>query len=842
MKRLMITAVAGGVLVAAAAHTLPAELVVVSAKEVRPDEAAAFYYLGSCGAGYLYNGSRAALGRVAPYRVLDGDAQFKDYYIVWAPAWVGLTPQAFAELGTAVRLSEYEILVGLERGFGPGELRAVDHRIELIKLEPVTPVEWRFDGEAPPARKSRAVEAAVNSITEQEYAGHIKRLQDFKTRWTDTPGCDEARDYLRGFFASQSLESSLFPFKAIEFGGAHYPEAAGKMYLPTDHGTFKRSKDHGTTWDTIWPKGVGGVIGSSFWLNGDTGFVAGYNSVMAKTTDGGETWETVVIDAGNPNVESYKPWGIDFLNRNTGWLGGEAVLSGDALEGFIIKTDDGGRTWATQPTPPDFIPSVIDFIDADFGWAGGGRLGSGRGIVYTDDGGTTWRECSMPATLRMKDLAAVGPAEAWATTRDYGEILHTKDGVTWRYVDPGVPGNYVELEFPDASHGYAAGTKIIKTDDGGATWREITTAPQIAYDLLAFADKDHGLVGDFEGNNLFRTDDGGASFVSIIENVDVTAENVIGERRGGETPEEIIIIGGHFDSHSFENPLFEAPGAEDNGSGTACAMAAARAFRDLPFNRTVRYVAFGAEESGLIGSRAYAKYCAAKGEKVVAVLNADMVCYDEDGGARDDFVAGSGANGRWMFAYLAAVGGLYGQKIICEDLGHTFSDEGSFESVGYPALGVIEGGRGSGGLFEYPYYHTTEDTLDKLHPALGVRFVRDYAAMFAHLAGIDDTGVEEPKVAAATAPFARPFAVYPNPYCYATSAGGINFVGVKAPAKVEIYDLAGRRVAREEVAAGRDACVWRPATPEGETLAPGVYLYRVEGQGQTEAGKVVVAK
>ncbi len=92
------------------------------------------------------------------------------------------------------------------------------------------------------------------------------------------------------------------------------------------------------------------------------------------------------------------------------------------------------------------------------------------------------------------------------------------------------------------------------------------------------------------------------------------------------------------------------------------------------------------------------------------------------------------------------------------------------------------------------------------------------------------------------AKFKRPFAVYPNPYCYATSTGGVSFVGVKAPATVEIYDLAGRRVGREEVAAGRDECVWRPAGPGDGALAPGVYLYRVNGQEQRKAGKIVVAK
>jgi hypothetical protein len=150
---------------AGAAYALPGDVVVISDKEVRPDEDAGLYYLGQAAGGCLYNGSSAAVGRVAPYRLLDRDARAKDYYIVWAPDWVGATPAAFEHLGAAVQLSENEILVGLEPGLGPGALRAVDHRIELIKLEPVTPVEWRYDGEEPPTKKDPWIQGAINTIT-----------------------------------------------------------------------------------------------------------------------------------------------------------------------------------------------------------------------------------------------------------------------------------------------------------------------------------------------------------------------------------------------------------------------------------------------------------------------------------------------------------------------------------------------------------------------------------------------------------------------------------------------------------------------------------------------------
>jgi photosystem II stability/assembly factor-like uncharacterized protein len=805
----------------AAAYALPGELVVISAKEVRPDEDAGFYYLGSCGAGYLYNGSSAALSRVAPCRLLDREAEAKDYYIVWAPEWVGVTPAAFEHLGAAVRLSEYEILVGLERGLGPGALRAVEYRIELIKLEPVTPVEWRFDGEEPPKRKSRAIEAAVNAITVEEYAGYIKRLQDFKTRRTETAGCDAATDYIRGFFTSQDLETSVFEFHSIGFDAGHYPEPLKNIFIVTDHATLRRTRDLGTTWNKIIIKDAYYYILASFWLDADTGFLSVRSNQLVKTSDAGESWEKIEIRTAEPGTR-YAAYAMYFVYPNTGWLGGSCRPgSGGTPRGFILKTVDGGRSWVEQVIPSDFYASDMAFYDRYHGWVS--EYQPGGDIFYTSDGGATWRKCSHPATNEWPcDLTAVGPKEAWAAS-ERKVLFHTVNGLTWEFVDPGVSGYFTEIEFPDETYGYASGNKFIKTEDGGGTWNEVPGLPQSGYGILAFADKDYGVIGNGAGTRLYRTDDAGKSFVSIVEDMDLTAENVIGERPGDVVPAEIVIIGGHFDSVS-EKPLLLAPGAEDNASGTAVAMAAARAFRNLTFDRTVRYIAFNDEESGLIGSRAYAYDCAQKGEEIIAYLNADMVCYDEDEGRRDDYSIAEGKY-TWLLDYLRAVGGLYGNRLLYDSIGKSSgSDHSSFWSAGYPAIGAIEGGKGPGGVLVYPYYHTTEDTLDKLHPALGVRFVRDYAATLAHLAGFDDTGVEEPKVPSAAVPFSRPFAVYPNPYCYSTCAGGVNFVGIKSPATVEVYDLAGRRVAA------------------GETLAPGVYIYRVEGRGQRKAGKIVIAK
>jgi Iap family predicted aminopeptidase len=77
--------------------------------------------------------------------------------------------------------------------------------------------------------------------------------------------------------------------------------------------------------------------------------------------------------------------------------------------------------------------------------------------------------------------------------------------------------------------------------------------------------------------------------------------NVIGEKKGTEFPEEIIAVCGHYDSH------MGIPGASDNAGGTAIMMELARVLITNPSRRTLRFIAFAAEETGLYGSVYYAE-------------------------------------------------------------------------------------------------------------------------------------------------------------------------------------------------------------------------------------------
>jgi len=95
----------------------------------------------------------------------------------------------------------------------------------------------------------------------------------------------------------------------------------------------------------------------------------------------------------------------------------------------------------------------------------------------------------------------------------------------------------------------------------------------------------------------------GAKKVHLVaesEETTVISQNVIGELKGNEKPDEIIVVGGHYDT------VLEVSGAEDNAGGTALVMELARVFIERGTKRTIRFVAWGAEELGLLGSRDYA--------------------------------------------------------------------------------------------------------------------------------------------------------------------------------------------------------------------------------------------
>jgi acetylornithine deacetylase/succinyl-diaminopimelate desuccinylase-like protein len=103
-------------------------------------------------------------------------------------------------------------------------------------------------------------------------------------------------------------------------------------------------------------------------------------------------------------------------------------------------------------------------------------------------------------------------------------------------------------------------------------------------------------------------------------------ENLVLERRGTTKPDEIVILGAHYDS------VPETPGADDNASAVAVLLEAAKLLHGRATRRTVRFVAFTNEEpphyrTGTMGSQVYARQCRDRREKIAGMLCLEMVGY-----------------------------------------------------------------------------------------------------------------------------------------------------------------------------------------------------------------------
>jgi hypothetical protein len=105
--------------------------------------------------------------------------------------------------------------------------------------------------------------------------------------------------------------------------------------------------------------------------------------------------------------------------------------------------------------------------------------------------------------------------------------------------------------------------------------------------------------------------------------------NVVATKTGTVKPDRIIIIGGHYDSVTYEwpecDPMTWAPGVDDNGTGTVLTMDMARILAGEESDKTLRFILFAAEEQGLHGSWHYAEEAYNSGMDLELMINMDMV-------------------------------------------------------------------------------------------------------------------------------------------------------------------------------------------------------------------------
>ena len=202
-----------------------------------------------------------------------------------------------------------------------------------------------------------------------------------------------------------------------------------------------------------------------------------------------------------------------------------------------------------------------------------------------------------------------------------------------------------------------------------------------------------------------------------------TYYNVVGTMLGTVYPDQIFIVGAHFDSVSN-------PGADDNASGVGLVLEAARILTQYPSDYTIRFIAFDREEQGLIGSSAYVD--AHSSDDILGMISADMVAYDPDTDHAN--IYGRTASDPIKTALGEAVT-EYGDGLTYTIGGDVpASNHAPFENQGFQACLLIEGE-----VWDNPYYHSQQDSYEQpgnLNFPYAVKMVRSVVGFLVDHAGV----------------------------------------------------------------------------------------------------------
>jgi hypothetical protein len=217
---------------------------------------------------------------------------------------------------------------------------------------------------------------------------------------------------------------------------------------------------------------------------------------------------------------------------------------------------------------------------------------------------------------------------------------------------------------------------------------------------------------------------------------DILLQNVIAEMTGSLSPGEISLLTAHYDD-APSGPI--APGADDNASGTAAVLLAARILSQFDFGCSLRFASFSGEEQGLVGSKAAARQSFCDGENIRAVLNMDMIGWNSPGSPNVmDLLVSEEIPGSHDIALLYQdVIGTYELDLSPEIVfsGSSGSDHASYWVYDFPAILAIED------LADFnPNYHKTTDRLDSLDLTYLAEITKASLATMAHMSCLVDSG------------------------------------------------------------------------------------------------------
>ncbi len=257
---------------------------------------------------------------------------------------------------------------------------------------------------------------------------------------------------------------------------------------------------------------------------------------------------------------------------------------------------------------------------------------------------------------------------------------------------------------------------------------------------------------------------------------DVEIWNVVATLPGASEPDRQVLVTSHYDTihlvyktgDNGQRVLDDegtiaaiAPGVTDNGSGTAAVMELARVMSQYQFRKTIVFIAFAAEEYGLLGSGFYAEDAKARKDSIEGVFNNDIIGSDlkENGQRSDRYVniyseEPNDSNSRQLARYIKEVSERYSpgfdvNLVFRHDRFGRGGDHSPFNALGFAAVRITTP------YENYSHQHTGTDTFENTSPEYATLVTKMNAAALAALALAPKT----PAVVPAPTPAGRMFAL-----------------------------------------------------------------------------------
>ncbi|GBD88874.1 Ycf48-like protein precursor [bacterium BMS3Abin03] len=284
---------------------------------------------------------------------------------------------------------------------------------------------------------------------------------------------------------------------------------------------------------------------SNYFIDENTGWSAGNNGIIVKTTNGGDIWFSQSINISD-NIHS-----IFFVDSLNGWI----ALYGFVPErhGSVMHTTDGGKSWLTQLSINGATFHSIYFTDKENGWV----VGSSGVTFKTTNGGQSWIDIT-PTIYWLFSICFLDNQVGWISGGLFGEILKTTNG-GWTWFSQSTPTNdrIMSVFFLDSNHGWAVGWggRIMKTTDGGTNWQLVPSGVVEELRNVRFTDLNNGWIVGLGGIILHSIDGGnswniqnsntssslfGLSFVNDVTGW-VSGENgIILKTNNGGVPVELV--------------------------------------------------------------------------------------------------------------------------------------------------------------------------------------------------------------------------------------------------------------------------------------------------------------